>query len=162
MTTPERRLADLGLVLPAPAKAPPGVHLPFSFINIRGNRALISGHPRQAADGRITGPFGRLGADLTTAQGQQAAHDIALSVLANLRAEIGSLSRVAGWVRVFGMVASTPQYGEQHLVVNGFSDLILQVFGPEIGRHARSAIGVSSLPLGFAIEIEGEVELTAA
>ncbi len=82
---------------------------------------------------------------------------MALSVLANLKAEIGELSRITGWVRVFGMVTSAPGYTEQHLVVNGFSDLINSVFGPDVGRHSRSALGVSGLPFGFAMEIEGEV-----
>lgn len=80
-----------------------------------------------------------------------------MSVLANLKAEIGELSRITGWARVFGMVTSAPGYSEQHLVVNGFSDIIMEVFGAQIGRHARSAIGVSGLPMGFAMEIEGEV-----
>ena len=94
---------------------------------------------------------------MTTDEGYSHARDVALSVLANLKAEIGELSRVTGWVRVFGMVTSAPGYSEQHLVVNGFSDLILEVFGHEIGRHARSAIGVAGLPMGFAMEIEAEV-----
>ena len=157
--TPEDRLAQMGLTLPAPVVVPDGLRLPFSFINIRGDRALISGHPKQAADGSIAGPFGQVGRDLTTAEGAEAARDIALSVLANLKAEIGALSRVAGWVRVFGMVNSAPGYGEQHLVLNGFSELILDVFGPEVGRHARSAIGTHGLPMNFAIEVEGEVLL---
>ena len=159
MKTPEERLSELGLVLPAPTKLPEGLHLPFSFINVRGERALISGHPKQDENGAIAGPFGMLGADMTTEQGYAEAKAVGLSVLANLRAEIGELSRVAGWVRVFGMVTSAPGYSEQHLVVNGFSDLIIDVFGPEIGRHARSAIGVAGLPMGFAMEIEGEVLL---
>jgi enamine deaminase RidA (YjgF/YER057c/UK114 family) len=159
MTTPEERLAELGLALPAPTVLPEGLRLPFVFVNVRGRRALISGHPRHDAKGAITGPFGRLGEDLTTEEGYAAARGVALSVLANLKAEIGELSRVAGWVRVFGMVSSVPGYSEQHVVVNGFSDLILEVFGPEVGRHARSAIGVAGLPLNFAMEIEGEVEL---
>ena len=96
---------------------------------------------------------------MTTEEGYVAARDIALCALANLKAEVGELSRVSGWVRVFGMVASTPQFTEQHLVVNGFSDLILEAFGPDIGGHARSAIGVAALPMGFAIEVEGEVLL---
>lgn len=159
MTTPEERLAELGLTLPAPINVPAGLHLPFTFINVRGNRAVISGHPAQDASGAIAGPYGKLGADLTTQQGYAAARDIGLSVLANLKAEIGPLSRVAGWTRVFGMVNSTPEFTEQHLVINGFSDLIVDVFGAEIGRHARSAIGVANLPMNFAIEIEGEVAL---
>ena len=159
MPTPEDRLAALGLTLPRPVTAPPGVPLPFTFVNIRGNRALISGHPAQDETGKVIGPFGTFGDDLTTQQGYDAARQVALSVLANLKAEIGALSRVAGWVRVFGMVTSAPGYRDQHLVVNGFSDLILAAFGPEAGRHARSAIGVAGLPMGFALEIEGEVLL---
>ena len=100
-----------------------------------------------------------VGEDLTTEQAQLEARGVGLSVLANLKAEIGELSRVAGWVRVFGMVTSAPGYNEQHLVINGFSDLILAVFGPDVGRHARSAIGVAGLPMGFAMEVEGEVLL---
>jgi enamine deaminase RidA (YjgF/YER057c/UK114 family) len=157
MTTPEERLQALGLELPKPVKVPDGLHLPFTFVNVRGDRAVFSGHPKQAADGAIAGPYGILGADLTTQEGYSAAQGVALSVLANLKVEIGELSRVAGWVRVFGMVTSAPGYSEQHLVVNGFSDLIIDVFGPDVGRHARSAIGVAGLPLGFAMEIEGEV-----
>lgn len=155
--TPEERLAQMGLSLPAPVQLADGVHLPFSFINIRGDRALFSGHPKQAMDGAIDGPFGVVGTDLTTEQGYHAARAVALSVLANLKAEIGELARVVGFVRIFGMVNSGIGFTEQHLVVNGFSDLILEVFGPEIGRHARSAIGTHGLPFGFALEIEGEV-----
>ena len=159
MKTPEDRIAAMGLRLPDPIKLPSELELPFSFINVRGNRALISGHPRHSLDGSINGPFATLGADMTTQEGYEAARDIALCALANLKAEIGELSRVTGWVRVFGMVASTPEFTEQHVVVNGFSDLILEAFGPDVGRHARSAIGVAALPMGFAIEVEGEVLL---
>jgi enamine deaminase RidA (YjgF/YER057c/UK114 family) len=159
MSKVDDRLTELGFALPAPIQVPDGLHLPFTFINVRGDRALFSGHPAQDAGGNIAGPFGQLGDDLTTDDGYGAAQDIALSVLANLKAEIGDLDRVAGWVRVFGMVNSAPGFSEQHLVLNGFSDLIVDVFGPDIGRHARSAIGTAGLPLGFAIEIEGEVLL---
>ena len=162
MATPEDRLAEMGLSLPKPIELPPGLHLPFTFINIHGNRALISGHPRQSAQGAIDGPYGQLGADLTTDQGYAAAREIGLSILSNLKAQIGELSRVAGWTRVFGMVNSAPGFSEQHLVINGFSDFIIDVFGAEKGRHARSAIGAAGLPMNFAIEIEGEVLLSDA
>jgi hypothetical protein len=125
-------------MLPPPIAVPEGLHLPFCFVNLRGDRAVISGHPKQDAQGRIAGPFGQLGKDLTTAEGAEAARDIALSVLANLKAEIGDLSRVAGWVRVFGMVNSAPGYSEQHLVMNGFSDLIVRSSGR---RWAARALG---------------------
>lgn len=160
MTTPESRLEELGLILPQPTKLPDGLSLPFEFVNVRGDRALISGHPKSAMDGSIAGPYGVLGADMTTDQGYADARVVALSVIANLKAELGELSRITGWVRIFGMVTSAPGYSEQHIVVNGFSDLIIEVFGKDVGRHARSAIGVSGLPLGFAMEIEGEVLIT--
>lgn len=157
--TPEERIVELGLELPQPVKKPPGVELPFTFVNVRGNRALISGHPKQDSTGSVVGPYGRFGSDHSTEQGYDIARDIGLSVLANLKAEIGELSRVAGWVRVFGMVNSDPDFIDQHLVINGFSDLMIAVFGSDVGRHARSAIGVAGLPMNFAIEIEAEVEL---
>lgn len=157
MTTPEDRLQAKGLTLPPPVQLPAGLILPFAMINVRGNRALISGHPRHGADGALSGPYGTLGEDMDTSQGYGAAQQIALSVLANLKAEIGELSRVTGWVRVFGMVTSAPGFSEQHLVINGFSETVLAAFGEEVGRHARSAVGVAALPMGFAMEIEGEV-----
>ena len=159
MATPEQRLAELGLTLPAHLNIPAGLHLPFAFVNVRGNRVYISGHPKQSFEGKIAGPFGKVGKDLTTENAQEAARDIGLSVLSNLKHEVGDLSRVTGWNRVFGMVNSTPEYSEQHLVINGFSDLISDVFGKDVGRHARSAIGVEGLPMNFAIEIEAELEI---
>ena len=160
MSSPEDRIAELGLTLPKPTRLPDGLHLPFTFINLRADRAIISGHPKSAPDGTIAGPFGQVGADLTTQEAYDAARDIALSVFANLKAEIGELSRVQGWLRVFGMVNSAPGYGEQHLAINGFSDLVLDVFGPDVGRHARSAIGTHGLPMNFAIEVEAEVQIS--
>ncbi len=159
MTTPEDRIAEMGLALPPPVTLPPTLRLPFAFVNVRGDRAIISGHPKHDADGAIAGPYGKVGVDLSVEDAQLAARDIGLSVLANLKAEIGELSRVAGWLRVFGMVNSAPDFDQQHVVIHGFSDLIIDVFGDDIGRHARSAIGVSGLPMNFAIEIEGEVLL---
>ena len=152
MGTPEERLVDLGLSLPKPVKLPPDLHLPFSFVNIRSNRVFISGHPRQSAQGQIDGPYGVVGKDLTTKQAQIASQEIALSVIADL-------SNITGWNRVFVMVNSATDYSEQHLVINGFSDLIIKLFGDEIGRHSRSAIGVAGLPMNFAIEIEAELEI---
>ena len=108
MTTPEQKIQALGLTLPAPVKIPPGLHLPFTFVNVRGNRALISGHPKHGDDGNISGPYGQVGHDLTLQEAQSAARDIGLSVLSNLKAEIGELSRITGWLRVFGMVIPLP------------------------------------------------------
>ena len=157
MNAPEKKLIELGLKLPDPIKLPPNLELPFSFINLRGNRVLISGHPRQDKDGSINGPYGQVGTNLTTEQAKLAGKEIGLSILANIKQEIGDLSRITNWVRVFGMVNSAPGYDEQHIVINGFSELILEVFGSDKGRHSRSAIGVAGLPMNLAIEIEGEV-----
>lgn len=159
MTTPEDRITELGLTLPPPVQLPPTLRLPFAFVNVRGDRAVISGHPKHDANGAIAGPYGKVGVDLNVEDAQLAARDIGLSVLSNLKAEIGELDRVAGWLRVFGMVNSGPGFDQQHVVIHGFSDLIIDVFGDDIGRHARSAIGVSGLPMNFAIEIEAEVLL---
>lgn len=157
MATPEEKLTALGLALPPPVVVPEGLSLPFSMVNRRGNRVMISGHPRHGADGKLNGPYGRVGADLTLEQAQAAAREIGLCVLSHLKAELGELSRIAGWARVFGMVSSAPDFDQQHLVINGFSNLVVELFGPDIGRHARSAVGVARLPMNFAIEIEGEV-----
>ena len=159
MTTPEQKLIELGYELPKPTTVPENLHLPFAFINTRGENVFISGHPRHSAGGVINGPYGKVGKDLTLEEANQAAKEIGLSVLSNLKKEIGELSRVKNWCRVFGMVNSTPEFDQQHLVINGFSDLIINIFGQDIGRHARSAIGVSGLPMNFAIEIEAEIKI---
>lgn len=158
----EARLVELGLELPAPTVVPEGLHLPFAFVNVRGDRAFVSGHPESAADGSIAGPYGKVGADLSTDEAVAAARRIGLSIFANLRQELGSLDRITGWNRVFGMVNSADGYTDQHTVITGFSDLVVEVFGADIGRHARSAVGLAGLPLGFAIEIEAEVEISPA
>lgn len=157
----EKRIASLGLVLPAPVKPPPGVVLPFRFIRIIGTRALISGHGPQLADGSIAGPFGKLGGEISLEQGYAAARLTALSILASLQRELGDLDRIAHWSRVFGMVNSAPGFCSQPSVINGFSDLVLELFGPETGAHARSAVGMAELPFNLPVEIEAEVVIRA-
>jgi enamine deaminase RidA (YjgF/YER057c/UK114 family) len=159
MSRIEERLARLGLVLPAPIKVPPGVVLPFQFVRIVGSRAFLSGHGPQNADGSIAEPLGKVGRDLTVEQGYTAARLTALSMLGSLERALGDLDRVAHWLRVFGMVNSAPGFNRQPAVLNGFSDLILELFGPEVGSHARSAVGMAELPFDFPVEIEGEVEI---
>ena len=151
------RIADLGLVLPATMKLPEGMILPFPWVNVRGDRAWVSGHSAQNADGTLAGPFGRLGEDVTLEQGYAAARQTALSMLGSLERELGDLDRVTGWGSVLGMVHSAPGFGDQPAVINGFSDLILDLFGPTIGRHARSAVGMAALPMGFCVEIEADL-----
>jgi enamine deaminase RidA (YjgF/YER057c/UK114 family) len=155
----ERKLADLGLVLPAPLKPPAGVRLPFQFVRIVGNRAYISGHGPQNPDGSIAAPLGKIGRELTVEQGYDAARLTALSILGSLHRTLGDLDRVRAWTRVFGMVNSAPGFNRQPTVINGFSDLILGLYGPERGAHSRSAVGMAELPFDIPVEIEGEVEI---
>ena len=161
MSRAETRLKELGLTLPPAMQAPGGIVLPFPWVNVRGGRAIISGHGPQNPDGSLAGPFGKVGAEVSLDQGNELARKVGLAILGSLQRELGDLDRIAGWVRVFGMVNSAPGFDRHPAVINGFSDLILSVFGPEIGRHARSAIGVASLPFNMAVEIEGEVLLHA-
>ncbi len=155
----ESRLTAMGLVLPASLTPPSGVVLPFAFVRIVGNRALISGHGPQEPDGSLARPLGKLGAELTVEQGYRAARLVALSILGSLDRAIGDLDRVRAWTRVFGMVNSAPGFNMQPSVINGFSDLILELYGPERGAHSRSAVGLAELPFNIPVEIEGEVEL---
>jgi len=157
MAVIEQRLAALGLVLPPPIAAPPGVTFPFEFVRLIGNRAILAGHGPQAADGGDAPPFGKVGRDLTIEEGYQAARLTALSMIGSLQRALGDLDRVAAWGRVFGMVNSAPGFNRQPAVINGCSDLILQVFGPTIGAHARSAVGMAELPFDIPVEIEAEV-----
>lgn len=152
----EAKLAEMGLVLPPPLQIPPGVRLPFRFVRVVGERALVSGHGPQHPDGTSAGPFGKVGADVTIEQGYEAARLTALSVLGSLSRELGDLDRIVAWVRVFGMVNSAPGFASQPTVINGFSDLILELFG-EAGAHARSAVGMAELPFNLPVEIEAEV-----
>ena len=155
----EQRLQALGLTLPPPMVAPPGLVLPFRFVHGVGRRVLISGHGPQAADGTVARPLGQLGRELDVEHGYAAARLTALSILGSLQRALGDLDRIAAWTRVFGMVNSAPGFNRQPNVINGFSDLIIELFGPEVGAHSRSAVGMAALPFDIPVEIEGEVEL---
>jgi hypothetical protein len=159
MYSVEDRLAALGYVLPEPLKLPPGVTLPFPWVRVVGSRALISGHGPTMADGSLARPLGKVGAEVTEDEAYVAARLTGLSILGSLKRELGSLERIACWSRVFGMVNSAPGFIRQPAVINGFTDLIVDVFGPARGAHARSAVGLAELPFGIPVEIEGEVEL---
>jgi enamine deaminase RidA (YjgF/YER057c/UK114 family) len=157
----EAKLEELGLVLPEPIKVPPGLVLPFAWVRVRGDRAYVSGHGPLNPDGSLSDPLGKLGAEVTEEQGYEAARLTALSILGDLKRALGDLDRVTAWLRVFGMVNSAPGFVRQPNVINGFSDLILELYGAEAGDHARSAVGMAELPLGMPVEIEAEVEITA-
>lgn len=160
MSRIDTRLAELGLVLPEPLKLPPGVSLPFPWVSTRGNRVYISGHGPVDADGSLSEPRGKVGADVTPEQAKELAGKVALTILSSLRDELGDLDRITGWCKILGMVNSAPGFNNQPEVINGFTDIILDVFGPEVGRHTRSAVGLAELPFDIAVEIEGEVEIS--
>ena len=159
MSKIEAKLEAMGLQLPAPMKLPKPMKLPFAWVRVHGNRAFISGHGPLKADGSLAHPLGKVGAEVSVEEGYQAARLVALNILASLKRELSDLDRVTCWVRVFGMVNSATGFTQQPSVINGFSDLILELWGPEAGAHARSAVGMASLPLDIPVEIEAEVDI---
>jgi enamine deaminase RidA (YjgF/YER057c/UK114 family) len=154
----EARLEARGLILPPPLRTPPGLTLPFAWVRVRGSRALISGHGPQEADGRLVRP-GKVGADLSLDEGRRMAELAGLSILGSLRRELGSLDRVTAWLRVLGMVNVAPGFVQTTAVINAFSELILDLWGPEAGLHARAAVGMAELTLGLPVVLEAEVEI---
>ncbi len=153
--TIERRVAELKLTLPAPTK--PGPAATITSVVVSGNLAFVSGHISRYADGKLI--TGRVGEELTVAQGKDAARQCGLAILAQLRQELGSLDRVRRVVKVLGMVNCPPGFKDQPQVINGFSELMLDVFGRERGLGARSAVGVASLPSNVAVEVEAVFEI---
>jgi len=151
----EANLQKLNLELP-PAPKAMGVYRPLVIVD---NLAYLSGHGPLLADGTLT--KGRLGDDMDLDGGYQAARQTGLAMIATLRSELGSLDRVARLVKTLGLVRCTPEYGDQPAVINGFSELMRDVFGEENGIAARSALGTSALPGGIAVEIEAIFELNA-
>jgi len=142
----DARVAELKLVFPEPPK-PMATYQPVVIVH---DMAYVSGHGPVKADGSLI--TGRLGADLSEAEGVEAARVVGLAILANLQKHLGSLDRVTRLVKVLGMVNCTPDFTRQPAVINGFSDLMVEVFG-ESGRGARSAVGMM-LPQNIAVEIE--------
>lgn len=153
--TAEARLAELGLELP-PVPTPVATYVP----SVRsGSMLYVSGSgPGNGPDGKPV--RGKVGRDLTLEQGNAAARLVGLRVLANVRHSLGSLDRVERLVKVLGMVNATPDFGQQPQVVNGFSDLMVEVFGEERGKGARSAVGMGSLPSGIPVEVEAIFEVS--
>jgi enamine deaminase RidA (YjgF/YER057c/UK114 family) len=148
MTNPERRLVELGIELP-PAPKPMGTYVPGVRV---GNLLFMSGLGPRRADGTMI--QGKLGAGLTIEQGREAARLVAINMLANIRATLGSLDRVERVVKTLGMVNSAPDFDQHPKVIDGYADLFVEVFGPERGRGARSAVGMAALPMQIAVEVE--------
>ena len=150
----EARLAELGLVLPAPMQ-PPGN---FRLVNVHDGLAYVAGHP--AVDGATILVEGALGSDLTLEQGYEAARLTGLSIVASLQHELGDLDRVTRWVRAVGYIQTAPGFHDNAKVLNGFSDLIVEIWG-DAGRHARSAPGQGPSPLNVPVIVDAIVAVAA-
>ena len=151
--TVKDRLQILGIVLP-PVAVPAAAYVPFVRT---GNLIFLSGHiAKQSGKAWV----GQLGLTMATEEGKAAARAVAVDLLGTLQAAVGDLARVQRIVKVLSLVNSTPSFTEHHLVTNGCSELLVEVFGPQVGAHARSAFGVAQLPMGACVEIEliAEVE----
>ena len=157
--TADARLAALGLTLPPPMDTS---SLPFDLIRIDGRHAYLAGHVPLAADGSgMLKPLGKVGAEVSEEAAYTAARQVALGFLATIQQAVGSLDAVDGWLKLFGMVNVAPGFNNIPAVINGASDLIIEVFGPETGAHARSAVGMAELPFSVPVEIEAELLLKA-
>jgi enamine deaminase RidA (YjgF/YER057c/UK114 family) len=146
MSTINERLNTLGITLP-PVGAPAAAYV---MAATSGNTVFLSGHIAKQ-DGKPL--VGKLGLDMSTEAGKAAARSIAIDLIATLKDHLGSLDKVKRIVKVMGLVNSTDTFTEQHLVINGCSELLYEVFG-DAGKHARSAFGVAQIPLGACVEIE--------
>ncbi len=148
----EAKLKEMGIELPA-AVTPVANYVPAVRT---GNLVFLSGHGPNKEDGSLI--TGKIGSDLTTEQGYQAARRVAIGLLGSLKAVIGDLDKVERVVKLLGLVNCTPEFADQPKVINGASDFLVDVFGDR-GKHARSAIGTNALPLNIAVEIEMIVEV---
>lgn len=145
--------------MPEPIRLPAGVELPFPWVRVYGDRAFVSGHAPLHADGALAGPFGKVGGAVSAEEAYQSARLTGLAILGSLQRALGDLDRVTAWLRIFGMVNTAPGFVTTPAVVNGCSDLILELWGPEAGSHARSAVGLAELPFHIPVEIEAEVAI---
>lgn len=150
----ELRLKELGIVLP-PAPKPVGNYIPGV---ITGELLFMSGCGPRQNDGKVI--TGKVGAQLTTEQGYEAARVVGLAMLANIRTVLGSLDRIERVVKVLGMVNCTPEFSEMPKVINGFSDLFIELLGTDRGCGARSAVGMIALPGEIAVEVEMILQVT--
>ncbi len=152
---PETRIQELHITLPTPPKPV----AKYKTAVLVGNMLYVSGHgPAKLSD--KTPMAGRVGADLSTEQGKDSARAVGVNILATVRATLGSLDKVKRLVKTLGMVNCTPDYKDQPLVINGFSELMAEVFGENAGVGARSAVGMGSLPSNIPVEIECIFEVT--
>ena len=157
--TIEARISDLGLVLPEEAKLPPDFVLDFAWARVHGDRVYVSGHGAQAPDGSFPGPFGRVGAEVMSDEAETSARLATLAAIASLKRAIGSLDRVEAFLRLEGFVLAGPGFDRPSNIINVASHLIINIFGEEIGRHSRFAVGVAATPLSCPVIIAAQVAI---
>lgn len=153
----EQKLQSLGFALPQPIKLPAGLNIPFAWTRSYGDRVYVSGHAALNMDGSIAGPFGRVGAEVSAEAAYLSARAAALAILASVSRELGDLDRVEAWLMVSGMVNIAPGFIQTTNVINGGSDLLLELYGDQVGLHARTAIGVAQLPQNVPVVIAAEI-----
>ena len=154
------RIRELGLTLPAAPRMP--VTTTFSWVRVVGDRVLVSGHGPQQQDGTPAGPFGRVPDAVSLEQAQRSAELAALAVMAGVEQAVGDLDRIDAWLTVTGFVQVEPGYPQTTAVLNSFSAVVLDVFGPSIGQHARTAIGAAALPLNLPVVVAAELHVSHA
>ena len=157
----QARLVELGLVPPPAPDLPAHVRIPFEWAHVVGNRVLLSGHGAVDAAGEVCPPFGRVPSEVSLEEAQASARSVGLALLGSLRRAIEDLDRVQAWVVVNGFVNADAGYDRTTAVLNPISDLLLDVFGDR-GRHARTAIGISALPMNLPVVVSAEVLIAAA
>ena len=152
----EARLTELGLTLPQPMNT---AALPFDLVRADGDHLYLSGHVPTDMSGAMSKPFGKVGDQVSPEEAYAIAGRIALGLCASSKAHVGELDRIEKWLRVFGMVNAAPGFTQIPAVINGCSDTLLQIFGTNVGAHARSAVGMAELPFNVPVEIEAEVKI---
>ena len=155
----EARLEQMGLVLPAPGKYKPSVEGPPVPVLVRGNTAYVSGCSARNPDGTSYAAKGSVPSEVSPEEAHEAARLTALTILSELKREIGDLDRISAWLNVFGFVNADPGFSRTSYVISGFSDFIIDLFGPEIGTHARSTPGAAALAGNAAVIITATLEL---
>lgn len=161
MSRVEQRLSDLGYELPPEPKVPPGVKIPFKWVRVHGSRAFIAGHGALSADGAPLGPFGAVPSQVSVGLAQESARLATVSMLSSLKRAIGELENVAAWLMVGAFVNADTGYPMTTLVANAASELLLDLYGDEVGAHARVAPGVTAVPFNLPVVIWAELEIAA-
>ena len=160
MSRAEQRLSELGLLLPPAPKVPAGVTIPFQWARVHGARVFLSGHGALDGDGAPQGPFGAVPSQVSLDEARGSATSALLAALASLKRAIGDLDRVAAWLTLSAFVNADPGFAQSTLVLNPVSELLVDVFGADVGGHARTAPGVAALPFNLPVILAAELEIT--